>query len=151
MVCALDEDQVGEFVPALHNISAQYHVDRAHSRRLVSVSIPPALNVSPRGLAKSTKAGRSEAASLFDSLFRADPRGFAIGLVHPFTNLAQTLPVEVKPSHGPLSKRLTATSSPRRETIRSSYCYSSLAVIGAATQHVALCISSRLHLAQGIP
>ena len=60
MVCALDEDQVGEFVPALHNISAQYHVDRAHSRRLVSVSIPPALNVSPRGLAKSTKAGRSE-------------------------------------------------------------------------------------------
>ena len=25
MVCALDEDQVGEFVPALHNISAQYH------------------------------------------------------------------------------------------------------------------------------
>ena len=31
MVCALDEDQVGEFVPALHNISAQYHVDRAHS------------------------------------------------------------------------------------------------------------------------
>ena len=58
MVCALDEDQVGEFVPALHNISAQYHVDRAHSRRLVSVSIPPALNVSPRGLAK-VHEGRS--------------------------------------------------------------------------------------------
>ena len=34
MVCALDEDQVGEFVPALHNISAQYHVDRAHSIRI---------------------------------------------------------------------------------------------------------------------
>ena len=83
-------------------------------------------------------------------LFRANPRGFAIVLVHPVTNLAQTLPFEVTPSHGPLSKRLTATSSPRRETIRSSYCYSSLAVIGATTQHVALCISSRLHLAQGI-
>jgi len=84
-------------------------------------------------------------------LFRANPRGFAIVLVHPVTNLAQTLPFEVTPSHGPLSQRLTATSSPRRETIRSSYCYSSLAVIGATTQHVALCISSRLHLAQGIP
>ena len=62
-------------------------------------------------------------------LFRANPRGFAIVLVHPVTNLAQTLPFEVTPSHGPLSKRLTATSSPRRETIRSSYCYSSLAVM----------------------
>ena len=100
MVCALDEDQVGEFVPALHNISAQYHVDRAHSRRLVSVSIPPALNVSPGDWQKSTKAGRSEAASLFDSLFRADPRGFAIGLVHPFhTFHKSSMSVEVKPSH----------------------------------------------------
>ena len=98
-----------------------------------------------------THRAQAKACKPRSSLFRAEPRGFAIVLAHPFTNLAQTLPVEVNPSHGPLSKRLTATSSPRRETIRSSYCYSSLAVIGAATQHVALCISLRLHLAQGIP
>ncbi len=53
----------------------------------------------------------------------------------------------IAPSHGPLSKRLTDTSSPRISTVQISYCDSGLAVIGSATQHVVLCISSRLQVA----